>query len=237
MTRCLLVDDDPAIRTLLLDYLQSFGFEVEALPDGASLRRRLTASRFDVLLLDLMLPDDDGLALCPWAKQQCPSLPIIMLTAQGDPLSRVLGLELGADDYLPKPFEPRELVARIRAVLRRGQALTAGPASPTAAVLRFAGWTFDRLKHQLQAPDGTIVPLSTAEFRLLSAFAEHPGQVLGRERLLDLSRAPGTAGTERSIDLAVSRLRGKLVHPGGAPMIRTVRGEGYRFDTPVEGGR
>jgi two-component system OmpR family response regulator len=119
MTRCLLVDDDPAIRTLLLDYLLSFGFEVEALPDGASLRRRLSASHFDVLLLDLMLPDDDGVALCTWVKQQCPALPVIMLTAQDDPPSR--GLEIDADDHLPKPFEPRELVARIRAVLRRGQ--------------------------------------------------------------------------------------------------------------------
>jgi two-component system OmpR family response regulator len=234
MTRCLLVDDDPAIRTLLLDYLLSFGFEVEALPDGASLRRRLPAGRYDVLLLDLMLPDENGLALCPWAKQQCPALPIIMLTAQGDPLSRVLGLELGADDYLSKPFEPRELVARIRAVLRRGQLLPAGPASPTAAVLRFGGWTFDRLRQQLQAPDGTIVPLSTAEHRLLLAFAEHPGQVLSRDRLLALSRLPGDPGTGRSIDLAVSRLRGKLVHSGRAPLIHTVRGVGYRFEAPVD---
>jgi two-component system OmpR family response regulator len=231
----LLVDDDPAIRTLLLDYLKSFGLTVEALADGAALRRRLPVGGVDLLLLDLMLPDENGLGLCQWAKQQWPALPVIMLTAQGDPLSRVLGLELGADDYLPKPFEPRELVARIKAVLRRGQVLAAANAAPTT--LRFHGWSFDRLRHQLLAPDGTVVPLSAAEFRLLSAFAEHPGQVLSRDRLLELSRAPGAAANDRSIDLAVSRLRGKLLNSGGAPLIRTVRGEGYRFDPAVEATR
>jgi len=235
MTRCLLVDDDHAIRTLLLDYLQSFGFVVEALADGAALRRRLPAGGVDLLLLDLMLPDEHGLGLCQWVKQQQPALPVIMLTAQGDPLSRVLGLELGADDYLPKPFEPRELVARIKAVLRRGHVVYAAAASSPS--LRFGGWTFDRLRQLLQAPDGTIVALSSSEYRLLSAFVDHPGQVLGRDRLLELSRTPGAVANDRSIDLAVSRLRGKLLNSGGAPLIRTVRGEGYRFEVPVEAMR
>ncbi|MFO1340206.1 MAG: response regulator, partial [Burkholderiaceae bacterium] len=165
MTRCLLVDDDPEIRTLLLGYLRGFGLEAEAVADGAALRRRLPQGGIDLLLLDLMLPGEDGLSLCQWAKRRWPALPVIMLTAQGDPLSRVLGLELGADDYVPKPFEPRELVARIKAVLRRGTALAA--AAPAGEV-RFGGWSFDRLHRQLVAPDGVVVALSAAEFRLLS---------------------------------------------------------------------
>lgn len=225
MTRCLLVDDDAAIRTLLVGYLAQHGLQAEALADGAALRRQLPGAEVDVLVLDLMLPDDNGLALCQWAKQQRPALPVIMLTAQGDPLSRVLGLEMGADDYIAKPFEPRELVARIRATLRRGRAVAA--AAPAAA-LQFAGWTFDRVRRQLQAADGTVVVLSTAEYRLLAAFADHAGQPLTRERLLELTRAPGVAATDRSIDLAVSRLRSKLGSAGG--LIRTLRGEGYLFD-------
>jgi two-component system OmpR family response regulator len=229
MTRCLLVDDDSAIRTLLLGYLGQHGVAVEALPDGAALRRRLPEAAVDVLVLDLMLPDDNGLALCQWAKQQRPALPVIMLTAQGDPVSRVLGLEMGADDYLAKPFEPRELVARIRATLRRGQAVAA--AAP-AAVQRFDGWAFDRIQRRLHAPDGTLVVLSAAEFRLLAALADHAGRVLSREQLLLLAGPPGA--DLRSIDLAVSRLRGKLGDGSReAKLIRTLRGEGYLFDVKV----
>ena len=226
LPRCLVVDDDAAIRTLLADFLQQHGLQVETASDGAALRRRLPQGPVDILVLDLMLPDDNGLALCQWAKSLQPALPVIMLTAQGDPVSRVLGLELGADDYLAKPFEPRELVARIKAVLRRGL-----PAGTKSAELRFAGWTFDRLRRQLLAPDGAVVALSSAEYRLLNAFVENPGRVLTRDRLLDLTRAPGTEVSDRSIDLAVSRLRGKL---GEAPVIRTLRGEGYLFDAKVE---
>ena len=229
-TRCLLVDDDPEIRVLLLDYLTRFGLQAEAVPDGAALRKRLPRGGVDVLLLDLMLPDDDGLALCQWVKRTQPQLPVIMLTAQGDPLSRVLGLELGADDYVPKPFEPRELVARIKAVLRRAGA-SALPAEPTQ--LRFAGWCFDRIRRELTAPDGTLVALSAAEFRLLAAFVEHPGRVLARERLIDLTRSPDVAVSERAIDLAVSRLRAKFGGAAGQGLIRTVRGEGYLFDAKV----
>jgi two-component system, OmpR family, response regulator len=230
MTRCLIVDDDHAIRTLLQDYLRGFGFEAEAVADGAARRARLPEGGIDVLLLDLMLPDEDGLALCQWAKKVSPTLPVIMLTAQGDPLSRVLGLELGADDYLPKPFELRELVARIKAVLRRGSALMAS--AQAAAPVHFGGWQFDRLERRLLSPEGVVVPLSATEFRLLSALVDHPRQVLGREKLLSLSSVSGASAgalpSDRSIDLAISRLRGKL----GAPLIRTVRGEGYRFDPP-----
>jgi len=228
MTRCLLVDDDEAIRTLLVGYLAQHGLQAEALADGAALRRHLPGATVDVLVLDLMLPDDNGLALCQWAKQQRPALPVIMLTAQGDPLSRVLGLEMGADDYIAKPFEPRELVARIRATLRRGRAVAA---AVPATELRFEGWTFDRVRRQLRAADGTLVALSTAEYRLLAAFVDHAGQVLSRERLLELTRLPGGDATDRSIDLAVSRLRSKL--GGSNKAIRTLRGEGYLFDLKV----
>ncbi len=226
--RCLLVDDDPAICALLVDYLQPHGMRVETVPDAAGLRQRLPLGGLDVLLLDLMLPDGSGLQLCPWAKQTLPGLPVIMLTAQGDTLSRVLGLELGADDYVPKPFEPRELVARIKAVLRlAGHA----PRAP-GPELRFAGWTFHRVHRQLKAADGLVVPLSAAEFRLLGAFVDRPGQALSRERLLEITRAPGVQASERSIDLAVSRLRGKLGDED-AQLIRTLRGAGYLFSAKV----
>ncbi len=236
MIHALLVDDDPDLRTLVSDYLQRYGMRVTALPDGAGLRRTVptgqagSADPFDVLLLDVMLPDANGLDLCRWVRANYP-LPVIMLTAQGDPASRIVGLELGADDYLPKPFEPRELVARINAVLRRANpARPATATAPSAALVRFKGWAFDRLHRQLTSPKQVVLPLSAAEFRLLSAFVDHPRRVLSRERLLELASAPGVEVTGRSIDLAVSRLRQKLDEP---TLIRTVRGEGYSFDVDL----
>jgi two-component system OmpR family response regulator len=236
MPHALLVDDDPELRTLVAQYLRGFGMQVTAVADGAALRATLPGGGFDVLLLDLMLPDANGLDLCRWVRETS-GLPVIMLTAQGDPASRIIGLELGADDYLPKPFEPRELVARINAVLRRAGGPRPVAAAPRAAdgVRRFNGWIFDRLRHTLVSPAQVVVALSNAEFRLLSAFVDHPRRVLSRERLLELSRAPGVEVTDRSIDLVVSRLRQKL---GDMPrdtareagLIRTVRGEGYLFD-------
>ena len=240
MIHALLVDDDAELRTLVADYLHRYGMRVTTLASGAALRRVLptapqgTPGGIDVLLLDLMLPDEGGLDLCRWVRA-CGTLPIIMLTAQGDPASRVVGLELGADDYLPKPFEPRELVARINAVLRR--AGVAGPGSEPSTVQRFKGWTFDRLARQLKSPQRVIVALSSAEFRLLAAIVDHPRRVLSRDRLLDLSRAPGVDVTDRAIDLAVSRLRQKLGDSPREPvLIRTVRGEGYVFDADIEHG-
>jgi two-component system, OmpR family, response regulator len=244
MPHALLVDDDPELRTLVAGYLRGYGMQVTTVADGAGLRAALQTlsppATFDVLLLDLMLPDANGLDLCRWVRETS-GLPVIMLTAQGDPASRIIGLELGADDYLPKPFEPRELVARINAVLRRAGGLRPPQvaASVTDAVKRFNGWTFDRLRHTLVSPAQVLVALSNAEFRLLSAFVEHPRRVLSRERLLELSRAPGVDVTDRSIDLAVSRLRQKLrdAPPHGASsepgLIRTVRGEGYVFDVDM----
>jgi two-component system OmpR family response regulator len=242
MTHALLVDDDAELRTLVADYLQRYGMRVTALASGAELRRTLVpgpaSEGFDVLLLDLMLPDANGLDLCRWVRSSS-TLPIIMLTAQGDPASRIVGLELGADDYLPKPFEPRELVARIGAVLRRcGSARgTAGaaPANEPSTRVGFKGWVFDRLSRELRSPQRVVVALSSAEFRLLSAFIDHPRRVLSRDRLLDLSRSSGADVTDRAIDLAVSRLRQKLADSPREPaLIRTVRGEGYAFDADVD---
>ncbi len=233
MLSCLLVDDDAEIRHGLLEYLQRFGMQVTPAADGRQMRRLMTGERFDVIVLDIMLPDENGLDLCKWARGTCDSA-IVMLTAQGDPISRVLGLELGADDYLAKPFEPRELVARIHAVMRRARRRGAEDGD-TEQPLRFAGWQFDRLRRQMLAPDGVVVPLSAAEYRLLSAFVQHPGRVLSRERLIELTRAPGVDVNDRSIDLAVSRLRQKLGDPPRDPqLVRTVRGEGYLFDVRVE---
>jgi two-component system OmpR family response regulator len=236
MTHALLVDDDTELRTLVADYLQRYGMRVTAIASGAALRQVLPDNRFDVLLLDLMLPDANGLDLCRWVRRTS-NLPIIMLTAQGDPASRIVGLELGADDYLPKPFEPRELVARIGAVLRRAGPRGANGARSDALAtsLRFKGWNLDRLARELRSPQQVVVALSNAEFRLLVAFIEHPRRVLSRDRLLDLTRAPGVDVTDRAIDLAVSRLRQKLADPRReAELIRTVRGEGYAFDADVE---
>jgi len=240
MIHALLVDDDPELRSLMAGYLQQYGMRVTALADAAALRRVLptgqtnAADPFDVLLLDVMLPDANGLDLCRWVRATWP-LPVIMLTTQGDAASRIVGLELGADDYLPKPFEPRELVARINAVLRRAGSGTARTSVPAAAqpsaVVHFNGWVFDRLRRQLSSPQQVVLALSSAEFRLLSAFVDHPRRVLSRDRLLDLAHAPGVEITGRSIDLAVSRLRQKL---DDAALIRTVRGEGYSFEADLE---
>jgi two-component system OmpR family response regulator len=233
MIRCLLVDDDADIQELMQGYLRQFGIAVTPAHDGTAMRDALARDTFDILLLDLMLPDDNGLTLCHWLRRRS-TMPVIVLTAHGDLASRVLSLEVGADDYLQKPFEPRELVARMRALLRRTQAQDDEHAEAAPALLRFHGWTLDRLQRQLTAPDRVVVPLSNVEFRLLTSLLEHRGRVLTRDRLLDLVRAPGTEVTDRSIDLVVSRLRQKLRDSPRQPhLIRTVRGEGYAFTAPV----
>lgn len=234
MIRCLVVDDDTDIREDVGAYLRRFGMQVTVAADGRGMRAALSRDRFDAVVLDLMLPDEHGLALCRWARGHQPNCVIVMLTAQGDPMSRVVGLEVGADDYLGKPFEPRELVARLHAALRRSQrGPSAAEAEPLAAT-HFAGWTFDRLRRQLVSPSQVAMPLSNAEYRLLDAFVARPGRVLARDQLIDLTRAPGVDVNDRSIDLAVSRLRQKLGDSARqAQLIRTVRGEGYLFDPQV----
>ncbi|MDC8784733.1 response regulator [Roseateles koreensis] len=233
MTRCLVVDDDHEIREGVQLYLQRFGIEAHTAANGAEMRRLLTNQRFDVVVLDLMLPDANGLDLCQSIQAEY-KMPVIMLTAHGDPISRVLGLEMGADDYLGKPFEPRELVARIHAVLRRARKSPQDARQDERRTLEFEGWHFDRMLRQLHSPQGVLVVLSNAEFRLLSAFLDQPGRVLSREQLIELTRAAGVEVNDRSIDLSVSRLRQKLGDSNReAQMIRTLRGAGYLFDAKV----
>lgn len=232
MTRCLVVDDDAEIRESLRTYLATFGIQVTPAPDGMAMRRLMEDQRFDAIVLDLMLPGEDGLSLMRWVQQRS-NVPVIMLTARGDPFSRVVGLEMGADDYLAKPFEPRELVARIQAVVRRANKPRG--AADAGRMVHFEGWRFDRVLRQLISPDDVALALSNAEFRLLSAFVERAGRVLSRDLLLDLTRAPGVEVNDRSVDLSVSRLRTKLGDSSREPrLIRTVRGEGYLFDAKVE---
>ena len=233
MTRCLVVDDDPELLQSVCDYLRRFGLEAVPAATAAQMRSCIALGGVDVVVLDVMLPDGDGLAICAALRQrpETAQLPVIMLTAQGDPHSRVLGLELGADDYVAKPFEPRELVARIKAVLRR----RAPGAERGDGSVEFAGWRFDRLKRQLLSPQQVVVPLSSAEYRLLSAFVERPRRVLTRDQLLDATRGQGVVVADRAIDLAVSRLRQKLsAAQDGEQLICTIRGEGYIFDAEVK---
>ncbi|CAM3907171.1 response regulator [Roseateles saccharophilus] len=229
---CLVVDDDAEIRTSLAAYLQGFGWQVDAAADGGAMRQLLAQVKADVIVLDLMLPGEDGLALLRWLSTQPDAPPVLMLTARGDTMSRVIGLELGADDYLAKPFEPRELVARLQALVRRTS--RGGALQDDTRMLRFGRWRFDRLARQLLSADDVGIALSSAEFRLLAAFVQRPGRVLGRDQLIEMTRAPGVKVNDRSIDLAVSRLRAKLGDTAREPaLIRTVRGEGYLFDAEV----
>jgi two-component system OmpR family response regulator len=202
------------------------------------MREALAGHAIDLIVLDLMLPGEDGLALCRWVRAQS-NVPVIMLTARGEEIDRIVGLEMGADDYLPKPFNPRELVARIKAVLRRMEAPSGGLAERGAArrqdeILTFAGWRLDVGARRLTAPDGVLVPLSAGEFDLLAAFTSHPQRVLSRDYLLDLAKGREAQPFDRSIDVQVSRLRRKIEEdPSNPQLITTVRGGGYIFTAPV----
>ena len=232
--KVLVVDDNREIRELLTRHLEKEGLQVEAAGDAATMWRRLATNRVNLIVLDLMLPDDDGLNLCRKlrADQRSANIPIIMLTAKGDEIDRILGLEMGADDYLAKPFSARELLARIRAILRR---TSAAEAPRARGRYRFAGWTFDRSTRQLESADATLIPLSSGEYELLLAFVERPAQVLSREQLLDLTRDRGNVPFDRSIDTQVSRLRRKLEQDAKNPqLIKTVWGGGYVFTPEVE---
>ncbi|MBW7900167.1 MAG: response regulator [Rhodocyclaceae bacterium] len=232
----LVVDDDREIRQLVGDYLRGNGFRLSLAADGRQMRQALDEARVDLVVLDLMLPGEDGLTLCRHlrATPAFVQLPILMLTARGEPIDRVVGLEMGADDYLAKPFEPRELLARIRNILRRARALPDRPAGH-APRYRFAGWTLDCGLRQLSSPEAVVVPLSGAEYRLLLVFLEHPQRVLNRDQLMDLTKGRDADPFDRSIDLQISRLRQKLGDDARAPtLIKTVRNEGYVLATPVE---
>jgi two-component system OmpR family response regulator len=226
----LIVDDDREIRTLLADFLEANGYRSRAVPDGAGMWGALESGKTDLVVLDLTLPGDDGLTLCRTLRAKS-TLPVIMLTARGAALDRIVGLEMGADDYLAKPFEPRELLARIRNVLRRSQ----GPHLPrNAARIRFGQWILDVQARHLIDEAGTIVALSGSEFRLLSVFLERPNRILNRDQLLDLTHGRDADSFERSIDLQVSRLRQRLRDDARASaLIKTVRSEGYVLSAAV----
>jgi two-component system OmpR family response regulator len=220
----LLVDDDPEIRQLIGDFLVQHGFRVAKAANGAEMDREIGVERPALVVLDLMLPGEDGLAICRRLSAG-DRTPVIMLSALGEETDRIVGLELGADDYLPKPCSPRELLARVRAVLRRNEG--AGPSG--AVAYQFAGWTFDPLRRELRSPSRVAVALSSGEIRLLIAFVERPLRVLTRDQLLDLARGSDADVYDRAIDVQVSRLRRKLADHGGAELIVTVRSEGYMF--------
>jgi two-component system OmpR family response regulator len=230
----LIVDDHRELRDLVSKVLAKDGFRVSTAADGRAMRQVLADSRIDLILLDLMLPGEDGLSLCRTLRAQS-SIPIIMLTAKGDELDRVIGLEMGADDYLPKPFGSRELIARIRAVLRRGKdSIPSVTPGPGAKQYRFDRWRLDTGTRELHRSDGTTMPLSTGEYDLLIVFVERPQRVLSRDQLLDLARGRSANALDRSIDTQVSRLRRKLeLDPSDPKIIKTVWGGGYTFTPAV----
>jgi len=228
----LVVDDDAEIRGLLAEYLARQGFRVSLARDGREMRQVLDQGRPDIVVLDVMLPGEDGLALCRDLRARS-NLPVIMLTARGEELDRIIGIEMGADDYLAKPFNPRELLARMKSILRRSRALPA--ARGEGKRLRFAGWTLDTSARHLIAADGVVVALSGTEFRLLSVFVEHPNRVLDRNQLMDLTLGREATPLDRSIDVQVSRLRQRLQDDAREPrIIKTVRNGGYVLAASVE---
>ncbi|KRG84579.1 transcriptional regulator [Stenotrophomonas daejeonensis] len=234
MHRLLVVDDDSDIRGLLAEQLGRAGYAVSTAADGAQMRQALAREHVDLIVLDLNLPREDGLSLCRELRARS-STPVIMLTARAEPIDRVLGLEMGADDYLAKPFEPRELLARIRNVLRRTEALPANLEPLAMRRATFSGWVFDLERRHLVDPAGRVVMLSGAEFRLLRVFVAHANKVLSREQLVALSSGRSYEAQDRAIDLQVSRLRQKLGDAGGSDgLVKTVRNEGYVFASAVE---
>lgn len=226
-TKVLVVDDDRRLRDLLDRYLTEQGFAVSAVADGAALDKTLAREEFDLIVLDLMLPGEDGLNICRRLRGDGNKTPILILTAKGDEVDRIIGLELGSDDYLPKPFNPRELVARIKAILRRYPRTV--PGAPTEALIHFGPFNFDLATRSLHMGAKNI-PLTTGEFALLSALVTHPRQPLSRDKLMKLARGRDYDALDRSIDVQVSRLRRLLESAGDQPRyIQTVWGYGYVF--------
>ncbi len=229
----LVVDDHREIRELVSRALTKEGFRVSAAGDGKAMRKALADGRIDLILLDLMLPGEDGLALCRSLRAES-SIPIVMITAKGEEVDRVIGLEMGADDYLAKPFGTRELVARIKAVLRRSRLDPSGEPRRKPKRFRFDRWILNTEARELLRDDGVTVPLSTGEYDLLLALVERPQRVLSRDQLLDLARGRSAAGLDRSVDTQVSRLRKKIERdPGDPKIIQTVWGGGYLLTPAV----
>jgi two-component system OmpR family response regulator len=230
----LVVDDHEDIRKLLGRYLAEHGLRVATAADAAAARRALKGAAIDLVVLDIMMPGEDGLSLCRHLRETS-CTPVILLTAMVEETDRVVGIEIGADDYMTKPFNPRELLARIKAVLRRAHSLPPSREPPGRGRIRFDRWTLDLDRRELVDEDGVVTPLSTGEFRLLAAFVEHPGRVLSREQLLDLTRGRAAAPFDRSVDNQVSRLRRKLERdPRNPILIKTVWGGGYSFTAKPE---
>jgi len=236
----LVVDDEVRVRRMLTEYLEDQNIRVSGAANGAEMWACLELSRVDVVLLDLVLPGEDGLTLAGELRRRA-DVGIIMLTGRGDVVDRVVGLEVGADDYLTKPFHLREVLARIKSVVRRARAAGAAgakePEVATGHVLRFEGWTVHVDQHRLVGEDGREVPLTTGEFNLLVAFAEHPNRVLDRDTLMDLAKGRQWEALDRSVDSQVARLRKKIEpDPGKPTLIRSVRGVGYLFAADVRRG-
>jgi len=229
----LIVDDDIEIRELLQDYLERNGYRCIAVADGAGMFAALDQQPIDLIILDVMLPGHDGLTLCRDLRSRS-DVPVIMLTARGEDTDRIIGLEMGADDYLPKPFNPRELLARVKVILRRVRGAIRVQYGEQQRRIRFSEWQLDLTTRNLVSPRGVVVALSGAEFRLLKAFLDRPNRVLNRDQLMELTQAQGAETLDRSIDVLVSRVRQRLDEDAREPhIIKTVRGEGYVLASPV----
>ena len=227
--KVLIVDDDAEIRDLLGRYLGGQGFAVTLAADGRDMWAALKNGEPDIVILDLMLPGEDGLTLCRNLRARV-DIPVLMLTARGGETDRIVGLELGADDYLGKPFNPRELLARIRSILRRARSLPKGRVPDEPPIIAFADWQLDTVERQLISPQGVVVPLSGAEYRLLRVFLDYPNRVLNRDQLMDLLHGREGDTFDRSIDVQISRLRHRFGEDAREPVIiKTVRNEGYLF--------
>jgi two-component system OmpR family response regulator len=230
----LIVDDDAEIRALLGAYLQKNGYRTTVAADGTAMWKALERGAVDLIVLDLMLPGEDGLTLCRKLRADADT-PVIMLTARGEETDRIVGLEMGADDYIAKPFSPRELLARIKSVLRRYRSLPLNLRADAAREISFAGWHLDTVARHLVSADGVVASLSGAEYQLLKVFLSHPQRVLTRDQLMMLSKGHEADPLDRSVDIQVSRLRHRLHDDSANPtIIKTVRGEGYVLAVPVE---
>ena len=229
----LVVDDDRELRALLSTFLSNSGYRVSVAEDGEAMMRMLSTAQIDLVILDIMMPGEDGLSLCRRLRVNG-DMPIIMLTSVTGETDRVLGLEMGADDYVSKPFSTRELLARIRAVMRRAVMPAPGSAAGTDRIFEFAGWRLDVTRRQLRSPAKALVDLRAAEFDLLLALVERPKHILTRDQLVDLARGRASNSEERSIDVHISRLRHRIeVDPKEPEFIKTIRGGGYVFSTPI----
>lgn len=239
-THILIVDDEQDICTLVDQYLSDEGYQVSVAHDGAAMRQVIAQDPVDLVLLDIVLPNEDGLSIARQLRVENPNIGIIMLTGRGDTIDRIVGLEMGADDYLAKPFHLRELLARVKSVVRRtesvpAEAVTAASPGGETSRLRFAGWEFDLHTRELLSPANESVRLTSGEFDLLKVFVTHPNQVMSRDRLLDLTRGREAGPFDRTIDVQVGRLRRKLGDDPHQPqLVKTLRSGGYIFVAPVE---